>query len=218
MWFEDRTDAGQKLAPLLQKFKMEQPVVLAVPRGGVIVGGEVARDLQIPLDILIVRKIGAPFNPEVAIGAVLPDGSAVLDTVLIKKANIADQYIKQVIEEQTAEIRRRQRLYKGTEEMPLLADKTVIIVDDGIATGYTMEAAILGLRKYKPQAIIVAVPVAPREIVERLQKVADEVVCLDTPEPFFAVGQFYQNFTQTSDDEVIRILQKRAEAKQGNFL
>lgn len=207
MLLENRIDAGEKLVPLLQKFKLKQPVVLAVPRGGVIVGAEVAKALRVPLDILIVRKIGAPFNPEVAIGAVLPDGSAVLDTVLIKKIKIDDQYVKQVIEDQTAEIHRRQRLYKGVEAMPSLAGKTVIIVDDGIATGYTMEAAILGLRKYGPQAIIVAAPVAPLEVVERLQKVADEVVCLDTPEPFYAVGQFYRHFTQTDDDEVIETLQ-----------
>lgn len=213
MWFKDRTDAGDKLAQVLIRFKEQQPVILAVPRGGVIVGAEVAKKLKTALDVLIVRKIGAPFNPEVAIGAVMPDGTAILNTTLIQNTQTSKQYIEQAIQEQVAEIERRQRVYTGKGGLPSLVGKTVIIVDDGIATGYTMEAAIAGLRKYQPKALIVATPVAPVEVVSRLGELADEVVCLDTPEPFMAVGQFYQDFRQTSDAEVIETLQQLLIAK-----
>jgi putative phosphoribosyl transferase len=207
VWLQNRRDAGQKLAPLLKKYRAEQPIVLGIPRGGVIVAAEVAKALQAPLDILIVRKIGAPHNEEVAIGAVMPDGMAVLDTDMIAKLSIPDQYINRAIEEQTEEIKRRRHMYKGDKVMPSLESHTVILVDDGIATGYTIEAAVEGLRNQNPKAIILAAPVAPVEVVHRLRKITDEVVCLDTPEPFYAVGQFYQDFSQTSDKEVIEVLQ-----------
>jgi putative phosphoribosyl transferase len=210
VWLENRRDAGQKLASLLKKYRADQPIVLGIPRGGVIVAAEVAKALQAPLDILIVRKIGAPHNEEVAIGAVMPDGMAVLDTNLIAKLAIPDEYINRAIEEQTVEIKRRRHMYKGDKVMPPLENHTVILVDDGIATGYTIEAAVEGLRNQKPKAIILAAPVAPVEVVHRLRKITDEVVCLDTPEPFYAVGQFYQDFSQTSDNEVIEVLQDMA--------
>jgi putative phosphoribosyl transferase len=210
MWLQNRRDAGQKLASLLKKYRAEHPMVLGIPRGGVIVAAEVAKAFQVPLDILIVRKIGAPHNEEVAIGAVMPDGMAVLDTDIIEKLSIPDHYINRVIEEQTVEIKRRQHMYQGDKPMPSFERRTVILVDDGIATGYTIEAAIEGLRGHKPKAIILAAPVAPIDVVHRLRKKADEVIYLDTPDPFYAVGQFYQDFSKTSDEEVIQVLQDMA--------
>lgn len=211
MWLQNRQDAGQKLAPLLKKYRSERPIVLGIPRGGVIVAAEVAQKLDAPLDVLIVRKIGAPTNEEVAIGAVMPDGSVVLDEELIKKWRISEEYIQKAAANQAVEIQRRQQLYRRPGHTLELTEKTVILVDDGIATGYTMEAAVRGLRKYSPKAIVIAVAVAPREVIARLQQVADAVVCLDTPEPFFAVGQFYKEFDQTSDEEVIDTLRRRDE-------
>lgn len=206
MWFENRKDAGQRLALLLEKYRNDRPIVLGIPRGGVIVAAEVAKSLGVFLDVLIVRKIGAPTNAEVAIGAVMPDGSAVLNKELIDKWQISEVYIEKAIADQTGEIKRRQQLYHRQERSMELTNKTIILVDDGIATGYTIEVAVRGLRQYNPQFIIIAAPVAPLEVMARLQQVADEVICLDTPEPFFAVGQFYQDFNQTTDEEVIETL------------
>lgn len=204
----NRQDAGKKLALLLQKYRNEEPFVLGIPRGGVIVAVEVARSLAAPLDVLIVRKIGAPMNAEMAIGAVMPDGSAFLDETLIRKWQISDAYIQKEVAAQVGEIERRLQLYRSTEGELKLVDKTAILVDDGIATGHTIEAAVRGLRQYNPRAIIVAAAVAPSEVAMRLRQVADDVICLATPEPFFAVGQFYHDFAQTSDDEVIDALHK----------
>jgi predicted phosphoribosyltransferase len=211
MRLQNRQDAGQKLAPLLKEYRSERPIVLGIPRGGVIVAAEIAQTLGAPLDVLIVRKIGAPTNEEVAIGAVMPDGSVVLDEGLISKWRIPQEYIQKAAANQAEEIQRRQQLYRRPGHTPELTEKTVILVDDGIATGYTMEAAVRGLRKYKPKAIVIAVAVAPREVIARLQQVADAVVCLDTPEPFFAVGQFYKEFDQTSDEQVIDTLHRMDE-------
>lgn len=206
MEFENRKDAGEKLAPLLKKYRNDRPIVMGIPRGGVIVAAEVAKSLGAPLDVLIVRKIGAPANAEVAIGAVMPDGSAVLDNALIEKWQISKEYIEKAIADQTVEIKRRQQLYQMQEHKLEFTHKTVILVDDGIATGYTIEVAVRGLRQYNPKFIVIAAPVAPVEVFARLQTVADEVLCIDIPEPFFAVGQFYQDFAQTTDEEVIDTL------------
>lgn len=209
MLLRNRKEAGQKLAPLLERFRNKQPIVLGIPRGGVIVAAEVAKKLGAPLDVLIVRKIGSPTNAEVAIGAVMPDGSAVLNKELIRNWQITDEYIQKALADQIREIKRRRQLYERPEGMLDLTEKTVIVVDDGIATGYTVEAAVRGLRQYKPAAIIIAVAVAPNEVIARLRQVADEVICLETPEHFLAVGQFYQEFTQTTDGEVIEILRNK---------
>lgn len=206
MLLRNRQDAGQKLALRLSKLCTRQPIVLGIPRGGVVVAAEVAKELGAPLDVLIVRKIGAPTNAEIAIGAVMPDGSAVLNKELINNWRISKEYIQKAVADQVEEIKRRQQLYERPEGMLSLAGKTVILVDDGIATGYTIEAAVCGLRSHNPQAIIIAVAVAPGAIMTRLQQIADKVVCLDTPEPFFAVGQFYQEFAQTTDEEVLATL------------
>jgi predicted phosphoribosyltransferase len=206
MLLQNRRDAGRKLASHLKSFAQEKPIVLGIPRGGVVVAGEVSKALEAPLYVCIVRKLGAPHNPEVAIGAVMPDGTAVLDTDIIDRLHIPQSYIDKVITEELKEIHRRQSLYQVQTGLPEMAEKTAILVDDGIATGYTIEAAVRGLRNLNPKAIIIAVPVAPGEVVDRLRGLADDVICLDTPEPFYAVGQFYEDFNQTNDEEVIKII------------
>ncbi|MEM5767310.1 MAG: phosphoribosyltransferase family protein [Bacillota bacterium] len=212
MILESREEAGQKLALLLEKYQKESPVVLGIPRGGVVVAAEVAKKLGAPLDVLIVRKIGAPGHEETAIGAVMPDGTTLLNEELIARWRIPEEYISNAVAVQIREIRRRKELYQRQAQNLELKDKTVILADDGIATGYTIEAAIRGLRKYAPKAVIVAAAVAPAAVISRLRQSADEVVCLDTPEPFLAVGQFYRHFAQTGDEEVIKLLREIEEA------
>lgn len=199
----NRKEAGQRLAALVMKYRNTQPVLFGIPRGGVIVAAEIAKSLHARLHVLIVRKIGAPGNSEVAIGAVMPAGTTIMDKDAIRRWEISREYIEKAVAEQLIEIKRRQLLYQGAEGTPELAGKTVILVDDGIATGYTVMAAVQGLRIYKPREIIIAAAVAPEDVVKKLQQVADEVICLDIPEPFYAVGQFYEEFNQTTDEEVI---------------
>ncbi len=212
MILDSREEAGQKLALLLEKYQKDSPVVLGIPRGGVVVAAEVAKKLGAPLDVLIVRKIGAPGHEETAIGAVMPDGTTLLNEELIARWRIPEEYISNAVAVQIREIRRRKELYQRQAQNLKLKDKTVILADDGIATGYTIEAAIRGLRKYAPKAVIVAAAVAPAAVISRLRQSADEVVCLDTPEPFLAVGQFYRHFAQTGDEEVIKLLREIEEA------
>lgn len=212
MILDSREEAGQKLALLLEKYQKDSPIVLGIPRGGVVVAAEVAKKLGAPLDVLIVRKIGAPGHEETAIGAVMPDGTTLLNEELIARWRIPEEYISNAVAVQIREIRRRKELYQRQAQNLKLKDKTVILADDGIATGYTIEAAIRGLRKYAPKAVIVAAAVAPAAVISRLRQSADEVVCLDTPEPFLAVGQFYRHFAQTGDEEVIKLLREIEEA------
>ncbi len=206
MLFIDRVDAGRRLARRLARIELREPLVLAIPRGGAVVGGEVARELGTPLDLIIPRKIGAPHNEELAVGAVAPDGSLYRDQRLIKGLAVPEAYIEQEAGRQLAEIQRRMARYRGDRPLPSLADRTVILVDDGIATGATTAGALLAIRRQRPAHVLLAVPVAPRETLECLAGQADEVVCLATPEPFYAVGQFYQVFAQITDEEVIRLL------------
>lgn len=212
MLLQNRTEAGQKLALLLEEYQNERLIVFGIPRGGVVVAAEVAKKLGAPLDVLIVRKIGAPGHEETAIGAVMPDGTTILDEEMIVRWRIPQEYINNAVATQLGEIKRRQKLYQQKAQDLDIKEKTVILVDDGIATGYTIEAAICGLRKYAPKAVIIAAAVAPAEVVSRLRQSADEVVCLATPEPFFAVGQFYRDFAQTSDEEVIELLRETNQA------
>lgn len=212
MLLQNRAEAGQKLALQLAKYKNEAPVVFGIPRGGVVVAAEVAKKLGAPLDVLIVRKIGAPGQEETAIGAVMPDGTTLLDEEMIALRRIPREYIDNAVAMQIEEIKRRKKLYQRKERALDIKEKTVILADDGIATGYTIEAAIRGLRRYAPRTVIVAAAVAPAEVVSRLRQSADEVVCLATPEPFFAVGQFYRDFAQTSDEEVIALLRESEQA------
>lgn len=206
--YQDRVQAGRDLAKRLAGYALEEPILLAVPRGGVVVAGPVAEVLGQPIHILITRKIGHPQNQEVAIGAVMPDGSAVLDDFMIKHTDVKEQYIQAVIQSETEEIKRRMLLYAGNSHPAEVVGKTAIIIDDGIATGYTIKAAIKWLNRMGPRQIVVAVPVAPPEVVGELKAMVNEVVCPLQPEPFWAVGQFYEHFPQNTDEEVISVLHK----------
>ncbi|WP_456452394.1 phosphoribosyltransferase [Hydrogenimonas sp.] len=214
--FKDRVEAGQKLAEALEALgPFENPIVLALPRGGVPVGYEIARRLKAPLDVIIVRKLGAPFNEEFAIGA-LVEGEperVVLNEEAIWRLGVGKEYLDAVVARERDELHRRQQRYRGTRT-PLehLAGKTVILVDDGIATGYTMKAALAAIREQNPAKIVVAVPVAPADVIPEMRRLADEVVVLEVPEPFWAVGAHYERFDQTSDEEVIDLLAKAKEA------
>ncbi len=190
-------------------------IVLAIPRGGVMVGFEVARALNVPLDLIITRKIGAPGNPELAIGAVAEDGTYLLDSSTVDMLGVPQSYIKSEVENQKAEIKRRLKKYRGDAPSPELANREVILVDDGVATGSTLKAALLSLQKIGAKSVTVAVPVGPADTIRELKKQADRVVCLHTPEPFYAIGEFYENFDQTSDEEVTELLRRSREELQG---
>ena len=207
MRFENRSAAGRKLGARLSEFAGRPDVlVLALPRGGVPVGREVAVALGAPLDVFLVRKLGAPGQPELAMGAIAAGGTQVLSEDLIRQLGIPPVVVQQVAARERLELERRDRAYRGDRPAPVVRDRIVILVDDGLATGSTMEAAVLALRPKAPTRIIIAVPVGARDTCERLRRVADEVVCLETPEPFSAVGLWYEEFSQTSDGEVTRIL------------
>lgn len=206
--FEDRKEAGKKLANALTKFSNKKLIVLAIPRGGVVVGYEVAEKLSVPLDVIVPRKLRAPNQPELAIGAVTEDGTIILDKELANSLNISDDYINSERKRQKLEIERRLLVYKEEKKIIDLTGFDVIVVDDGIATGATMEAALVSVRKRGAKAIILAVPVASSSSLNMLKKWADEIVCLYTPSIFFAIGQFYRNFEQTTDEEVKSLLRK----------
>lgn len=206
--FTDRTEAGKRLAERLSDYKGQDVVVLAIPRGGVVVAGEVAKGLSCPLDLIIPRKIGAPGNPELAIGAVAGEGKVMLNTQLKETLRVSSEYVEEEVQRQLAEIDRRRKRYLGDRPPVNLTGKTVIVVDDGLATGYTALAAVNAVREKKPEKIVLAVPVAPRDTYEHLVGEVDELVCLSIPEFFYAVGQFYLDFSQTTDEEVIEILKK----------
>ncbi len=206
--FEDRRAAGRALAEALARYRESDPVVLALPRGGVPVGFEVARSLSAPLDLLIVRKIGAPGHPELGIGAVI-DGNEphlVLNDDVIRQVGAPAAYIEAEKRRQLAEIERRRQRYLGDRPAIPVAGRTAIVVDDGIATGGTVRAALRGIAGGNPARLVLAVPLAPADSLADLADDCDEVVCLATPEPFYAVGAHYRDFTQTEDDEVIRLL------------
>jgi putative phosphoribosyl transferase len=207
-FFTDRVDAGKRLASALSNFSGKKGIVLAIPRGGVPVGFEIAKTLKTPLDVIIPRKIGAPDNPELAIGAVAEDGTAILDDNLVKYLGVSREYIKEEIERQKQEIRRRLEIYRQDASYPNLKGFDVIVVDDGIATGSTMKAALASVKNRGAASITVAIPVGPPSTIEELEKIADRVVCLYTPEYFQAIGQFYNDFGQTADEEVIKLLQE----------
>jgi putative phosphoribosyl transferase len=206
--FIDRVDAGKKLAAALIDL-CDQPipiVVLAIPRGGVIVAREVARVLDAPLDVCLTHKLGAPDNPELAIGAVVEDGTTLLDHFLIEQLGVTPQYLELEIERQRKEMARRAEVYRrGRQRLPV-ADRIVIVIDDGIATGSTLIAALRSMRGAGAGSLIAAAPVGPAEVVHRLQREADRVVCLRAPLDFWAVGSHYQHFNQVSDSEVIEAL------------
>jgi putative phosphoribosyl transferase len=208
MLFKDRREAGRLLAEHLLAFSDKHPVVLALPRGGVPVGFEVARALAAPLDLVLVRKIGAPGNEEFAVGAIA-DGEHpefVIDRRLVKGLDISPEYLDEAKAAALIEIERRRRVWLGGREPVAIAGCTAIVMDDGIATGATMRAALRATRHRKPARIVLAVPVAPPDALDRLRSDVDEVVCLDMPEDFGAVGRFYRQFPQLRDAEVTALL------------
>jgi putative phosphoribosyl transferase len=209
--FEDRIDAGERLAEALKEYAGPDTVVLGIPRGGVIVAEVVARTLGVPLDIVVPRKVGAPGNPELGLGAVAP-GVRVLDPWLIERLGVTEEYLEREIAAEEAETVRRLRVYRGDRPPLDLAGKTAIVIDDGVATGGTAVAALRWARAQGASRVILAVPVAPPQTMERLRHEADAVVALATPEPFFAVGEWYRRFDQTSDEEVIEALRRAAGA------
>jgi putative phosphoribosyl transferase len=205
--FHDRTDAGRQLAERLAEYAGRPDVlVLGLPRGGVPVAFEVATALDVPLDVFVVRKLGVPAHAELAMGAIAAGGVEVLSEGLIRELAIPRALIQQVAVRERLELERRDRLFRGNRPSPIVRDRTIILVDDGLATGSTMEAAIMALRAQSPANIVVAVPVGARETCERVGLLASRLVCLAMPEPFDAVGLWYERFDQTLDDEVTRLL------------
>ncbi len=216
MLFRDRTDAGRQLAERLTFLKGEKGlVVLGIPRGGVVVAAEVARELKAPLDIFIAHKIGAPFNPELAIGALTSTGELWLDEELVDGMRLSRKEIESEIAHQREEIARRLAAFRKDCQPLELLDKVVIVVDDGIATGSTMLVALRALRKQHPSRLILAIPVGPSDTITRLKKDCDQAIVLATPEPFWAVGRFYSHFGQTEDAEVTELLSGSAAEQRG---
>jgi putative phosphoribosyl transferase len=205
--FKDRKDAGLQLAEKLADFAGQQDVlVLALPRGGVATGVEIANRLRVPLDVLIVRKIGHPWQPELAVGAISENGCIVYNEDVVASVGVTKDYLRGEAARQREEIARRQRLYRGGQKLVNLRGKTVILADDGVATGATMKAAVETLRREQVGKLIVAVPVAPPGTAAELQRMADGFVCLDIPEDFMAVGNCYYEFRQVTDAEVVALL------------
>ena len=212
MWnralYRDRRDAGRQLANRLQDYLEEDVVVIGLPRGGVEVAFEIAKALNAPLDVIVSRKLGAPDQPELGIGAVAQGGIMLLDESLVKALGIEERQIEAIAEREREEMRRRATEYRGSEDLPNLKGKTVILVDDGLATGATSRAAILAARSGNPRRIILAVPVCAPETAAELSTNVDELICLHTPDRFIAVGFWYQNFGQTTDAQVIELLEE----------
>jgi putative phosphoribosyl transferase len=208
--FSNRSEAGRLLARRVQAMGLADPVVLALPRGGVPVAVEVARALGAPLDLLLVRKIGAPEQPELAVGAVSEGGELFVDRRLMDLTGATDEYMARQAQQQLAEIARRRAAYLGGRAPLRLAGRTAVVVDDGIATGATVHAALQALRRRGPASVVLAVPVASREAVAALSTDVDELVCLAQPALFRAVGEHYADFDQVSDDEVVRLMRMDA--------
>jgi putative phosphoribosyl transferase len=208
-YFFDRNDAGKQLVKALSDFPTENGLVLAIPRGGVVVGYQIAEALNLPLDVIVPRKLGAPGNPELAIGAVAEDGTQVIDESIIAYLNVIDSYIQEERRKQIEEIGRRLQVYRKGMTALDLKGKDVIVVDDGIATGSTMKAALASVRNRRAASVTVAVPVGPPSTIKDLKELADRVVCPYKPEYFQAIGQFYEKFNQTSDEEVTSLLRAR---------
>lgn len=209
MSFRDRSEAGRELAAKLLHLRDRDPVVLALPRGGVPVALEVARALAAPLDVVLVRKLGAPGQPELAMAAVVDGGQReiVRNEDIVSALGVDEDAIREAADRQVAEIERRRRLYVGGRPPVPVEGRTAIVVDDGIATGASMRAALRGVRRRRPAHLVLAVPVAPPQTVEELRREVDELVCLDAPPGFAAVGQFYDRFAQVEDDEVREMLE-----------
>ncbi|RLG05911.1 MAG: phosphoribosyltransferase [Thaumarchaeota archaeon] len=208
MLFKDRLEAGEKLAEILSDYRGERAAVIAVPRGGVEVGYAIASKLDIPLEVTVPRKIGSPMDPELAVGAVAEDGTIYVEEEVSRMLGVGEDWIRIEAERELQEVRRRLEIYRGGKPLPSLEGYTILLVDDGIATGATIIATARFLRKLNPEKLIIAAPVAPPEVLPKLSKEADDIRCLETPTPFFAIGQFYQSFPQLSDSEVLEYLSR----------
>lgn len=210
--FEDRRDAGRKLAHKLSAYaNRPDVVVLALPRGGVPVAYEVALTLNAPLDIFTVRKLGLPGHEELAMGAIATGGARVINQDVVRSFNVPPGVVEAVAKQELKELERRERAFRGERLMREIHDKTVILIDDGLATGASMQAAIMGLRARDPARIVVAVPTAPVETCEAFKALVDEMICATTPEPFYGVGQWYEDFSQVTDEEVQTLLEQASQ-------
>jgi putative phosphoribosyl transferase len=206
MRFRDRRDAGQRLAALVAELDLPAPIVLALPRGGVPVAAEVAERLGAQLDVLVARKLGAPQQPELGLGALAEGGVRVLDDDLVRRLGLTERDLEAVTAREQLELDRRVQAYRGGRPLPAVAGRAVVVVDDGVATGGTAEAALRSVRAGGPARLVLAVPTAAPDAVRRLAQVADDVVCVIAPESLTAVGQWYEDFTQTTDREVADLL------------
>jgi putative phosphoribosyl transferase len=215
--FRDRSEAGRVLAEELSRYAgRDDVVVLALPRGGVPVGYEIAKALGAPLDVFVARKLGVPGYPELAMGAIASGGRAVLDQALVQRLGISEDAVRQVVAQERRELERREAAYREGRSPLDLSGKTVILVDDGLATGATMRAAALAVKEHRPERVIVAVPVAAAQTCDDFRGDVDEIICAVTPEPFYAVGLWYENFDQTTDEEVRELLARVAGREQGS--
>jgi putative phosphoribosyl transferase len=207
--FRDRREAGQRLAAKLSTYANRSDVlVIGLPRGGVPVAAEVAKALHAPMDICLVRKLGVPSHKELAMGAIASGGVRVLNYDVLSWLKLSSKTIDEVAARELRELQRRDRAYRGDRLPPEVSDRTIILVDDGLATGSTMKAAIAVLKEQHPQRLVVAVPVAAPDICQEMRGIVDEVVCIMTPDPLYAIGFWYENFAQTTDAEVCQLLQK----------
>ena len=214
MAFRDRSDAGRQLVRMLEPYRREQCLILGLPRGGVVVAAEIAKALNQPMDIMTVRKVGAPMNPELAIGAVAPNDVLVLNQHLIRNLGIEEEELQRLVQRETAELKRRLHYFRGHRPFPSFQDKIIILVDDGLATGATARAAIQASKAMGAERIVLAVPVGARSTVSELRQEVDELICLEAPEWFDAVSHWYVNFPQVNDSQVIELL----ESSWGNDL
>lgn len=208
MMFDDRVDAGRELAVKLKDYHGQDGIVLGVPRGGIVVAAQVALDLDFPLDVAITRKIGAPHNPELAIGSVAPDGTVIWNHEIVRRLGLSDSFLRQESDRELKEIERRISAYRGDRPYPCLEGKLVILVDDGIATGMTMGVALEWLREIGARTLVIGAPVTTADAIQWLRNRADQVVTVAVPEPFYYVGQFYRDFEQTTDEEVVEWLSR----------
>ena len=216
--FQDRTDAGRLLAKKLSQYADRKDVIIVgMPRGGVPVAFEVAKSLRIPLDVFVVRKLGVPGHEELAMGAIASGGIRVLNEAIIRSTRISEAVIDAVTERERIELERRELAYRGHRSAPIVKEKTVILVDDGIATGSTMLAAVAALKQQQPARIVVAVPAAPVDSCDELQQAVDELVVISRPEPFYSVGHWYEIFGQTSDKQVQKLLRESRHLAQGTW-
>ena len=206
--FRDREDAGRRLAKRLARYQGENPVIFALPRGGVPIGYEVAHALKTPLDVFIARKLGAPNQPELGIGAVAQDGTLVLNERIVEAIGVSKEYVRCIAVEEIEEAQRRLKLFRGERPEPEVRERTAILVDDGIATGVTTWAAIVALRRRDPRRLVLAVPVCAAQPAESLRGEVDKLICLEAPSDLMAISIWYQHFEQTSDEEVIELLER----------